>query len=70
MMLIILVFKNLLGFQKMPEIRTGFPKHLIISSKVYYTRIVKSPLISALLAHRVRRKLYEIVGAESTSGDF
>jgi hypothetical protein len=54
----------------MPEIRTGFPKHLRISSKVYYTRIVKSPLIFALLAHRVRRKLYEIVGAESTSGDF
>ena len=36
------------GFQKMSEFRTGFSKHLRIFSKVYYARIVKSALISAL----------------------
>ena len=51
----------------MPEIRAGFPKHLRISS-LYQNSQISLNLRS--VGPRVRRKLYEIVGAESTSGDF
>ena len=44
-----MVFKNLrLGFQKMSENRTGFQDISEFVQKVYYARIVKSALISAL----------------------